>query len=165
VGVLVVEGHEKVRRFAEDAVEAYEKMLKFMNPVVLALMRPFIGKAQYAVMRQFARPLMALIVERWKLGADLLCYQAPLAMLFHHTPQGDPADAHIAATYAMLGAESLGLGSCWIGTVISLGHDAAFKEKYGIPKDNKTPSMLVIGHKAVTYHRGVRRKLASVEYV
>jgi nitroreductase/ferredoxin len=164
VGVLVIHGREKVQKFAADAVASFDKGLKFMNPVVLALMRPFLGRRQYAIMREFVRPLMTLIVEQWKKGSDVLCYQAPLAMLFHHTPLAEATDTHIATTYAMLAAESLGLGSCWIGTAVGLNHDPAFKREYGIPRENKIPGMLVVGHKAITYRRSVRRKLASVEF-
>ena len=69
-----------------------------------------------------------------------------------------------AMTYAMLAAESLGLGSCMLGTTVALSHDKAFKKKYGIAPQNKIGLALVIGHPAVTFHRGVKRRLASVTF-
>ena len=86
-------------------------------------------------------------------------------MLFHRGPMGDPADSHIATTYAMLAAQSLGLGSCWIGTSVVLNHHPQLKQKYRIPKDNEVTGMLVIGYPAVGMQRSLRRELASVDYV
>lgn len=165
VGIVVFHGRDKVRQFAEDAVEGFRKVARFLNPLVLALMRPFIGRAQYAVMRQFVRPVLDLIVKRWDEGADDFCYEAPLAMLFHHCPTGDPADDHIAATYAMLAAQSLGLGSCLLGTTVALDHDRVFKAKCGIPQQNKISLGLVIGHPRTHFRRSIRRQLASVHFV
>jgi len=165
VGILVFHSHEKVRRFAEDAIGCFRRTLRVFGPVRLAVMRPFLGQAQHALMRDFVRPLFELNVQRWDEGEDKFTYDAPLALLFHDGPTGDPTDAAIAATYAMLAAESLGLGSCMLGTTAALGHDAAFKAKYGIPKENKIGVALAIGHPEIKYHRGVRRRLAAVHFV
>ena len=93
-----------------------------------------------------------------------VCSTRTLAMLFHHDPQTDPADAHIAATYAMLAAQSLGLGSCMLGTCSALGYARPFKAKYGIPPGNKIGLGLVLGYPAATFLRGVRRKMTSVAF-
>ena len=165
VGITIIHGRRKVRRFAEEMVAMFERTVPVFNPLILRVMRPFMAKAERAMIRDFVRPTMALLAERWKEGQDAFCYGAPAAMIFHGTPLSDPADTHIAITYAMLAAESLGLGNCWIGTAIALDHYKQLKSKYGIPKDNKIGGMLVIGHPAVEYGRSVRRKLASVEWV
>jgi nitroreductase len=77
---------------------------------------------------------------------------------------GGAADCHIAATYAMLAAESLGLGSCMLGTTEALGRVKSFKSKYGIPPKNKIGLGLALGYSAETFQRGVRRRLASVAF-
>ena len=71
----------------------------------------------------------------------------------------------IAATYAMLAAESLGLGSCMLGTSVALSRNKQFKAKYGVPVENKFSVTLILGYAAVEFHSGVRRRLASIEYV
>ena len=87
-----------------------------------------------------------------------------LAMLFLAEAMADPADCHIAATYAMIAAQSLGLGSCMLGTTAALAHAKPFKTKYGIPKGNKIGLGLVLGYPASTFQRGIRRKFASVTF-
>jgi nitroreductase len=165
VGIVVFHGRDKVQAFAEDACWCFERLARWFNPLVLTLMRPFLGRAQHALMRDFVRPLLRLIARKRAEGIDRFTYNAPAAMLFHHTPYGDSADCHIAATYAMLSAESLGLGSCLLGTAVALTHDKQFKRKHGIPGKNKVVLALVLGHPAVEFRRGITRRLASVRFV
>jgi nitroreductase len=115
-------------------------------------------------MRDFVKPLLKMLVEQRRQGVDSFTYNAPAALLFHHGPAADGADCTIAATYAMLAAESLGLGSCMLGTSVGLTHAKAFKAKYGIPPKDKVELTLVLGYTAEKFCKGVRRRLASVRF-
>jgi len=46
---------------------------------------------------------------------DAIFYGAPHVMIIHSANPGDSTNSTIALTYGMLSAQSLGLGSCWIG--------------------------------------------------
>ena len=164
VGVVVFHGADRVQAFAADACDAFRRMAWFFSPPMLAVMRPFIGKENYLAMRDFVKPLLKMLVDERSKGVDYFTYDAPAALLFHHGPMADPADCHIAATYAMLAAESLGLGSCMLGTTAGLNHAKPFKTKYGIPPKNKIGLGLVLGYPAEKFHNGVRRRLASVKF-
>jgi len=164
VGVVVFHGHDCVQALATDACAAFAGMKWFFSPVMLRLMRPFIGKDAYEVMRGFVKPLLQFLLWQRAEGKDYFTYNAPAALLFHYNPAGGEADCHIATTYAMLAAESLGLGSCMLGTTEGLNSVKWFKRKYGIPLGNKIGLGLVLGHPAVQFHRGVRRRLASVQF-
>ncbi|GAI63741.1 unnamed protein product [marine sediment metagenome] len=48
-------------------------------------------------------------------GFDAIFYNAPAVMIIHSNNPADDMNATIALTYGMLSAQSLGLGSCWIG--------------------------------------------------
>jgi nitroreductase/NAD-dependent dihydropyrimidine dehydrogenase PreA subunit len=161
VGVVVFPTRQSVQVFTAEACESFGKMGRFLNPVVLALMRPFIGKEQYEGYRDFIRPLLKMLPAELKQGRDLFTYDAPATLLFY----GDPGDAMIAATYAMLAAESLGLGSCMLGTTVALTQDKRFKAKYGIPPAEKVGVALVLGYPDVKFRHAIRRRLASVRYV
>jgi len=164
VGVVVFHGAQRVQAFAADACDAFQQMAWFFSPPMLAVMRPFLAKENYLAMRDFVRPLLEMLVRERRKGVDYFTYDAPAALLFHHGLMADPADCHIAATYAMLAAESLGLGSCMLGTTAGLNHAKAFKAKYGIPPKNKIGLALVLGYPAEKFHNGVRRRLASVNF-
>jgi ferredoxin len=164
VGVVVFHGTDRVQAFAADACDAFGRMAWFFSPLMLGVMRPFIGKENYLAMRDFVKPLIALLLNKRKQGEDLFTYNAPAALLFHHGPMADPADCQIAATYAMLAAESLGLGSCMLGTTAGLNHAKPFKTKYNIPSKNKIGLALILGYPAEKFRNGVRRRLASVTF-
>lgn len=164
VGVVIFHGREKVRAFAEEAGVRFARTAKLFNPLVLALLRPFVGKAQHAVLRDFVRPLLRMIVEERARGRDVFAYDAPAGLLFHHSPFADPADGVIAASYSMLAAESLGLGSCLLGTTVALGRHRDFKDRYGIPREHRIGLGLVLGYPAVEFRGGIRRRLASVRF-
>jgi ferredoxin len=165
VGVVVFHGTDRVQAFAADACDAFARMSWILSPLMLGVMRPFIGKENYLAMRDFVKPLMEMLVSKRKEGVDFFTYNAPAALLFHHGPMADPSDCHIAATYAMLAAESLGLGSCMLGTTAGLNHAKPFKTKYNIPPKDKIGLALVLGYPAEKFRNGVRRRLASVEFV
>ena len=48
-------------------------------------------------------------------GFDAIFYNAPIVMIIHSNNPADDINATIALTYGMFSAQSLGLGSCWIG--------------------------------------------------
>jgi hypothetical protein len=157
-------GRDKVRQFAADAIDAFRAMRWVFSPLMLTLMRPFMGKTTCRLMREFVRPLYDHLVKRWDEGQDEFTYDAPLAMLFHADAMADAADCHIAATYAMIAAQSLELGSCMLGTTAGLARAGAFKKKYGIRAGNKIGLGLVLGYPAATFHRSIRRNFASVTF-
>ncbi len=164
VGIVVFHGRAKVRQFAADAMTAFRAMRWVFGPVMLTLMRPLMGRTTHRVMRDFVRPLYNHLLARWDAGEDDFTYDAPLALLFHADALADAADCHIAATYAMLAAQSLGLGSCMLGTTAGLAHAKPFKQKYGIGPKNKIGLALVLGYPKATFARAIRREFASVRW-
>lgn len=166
VGIVVFHGREKVHQFAADIAQACRVTARSMSPLKLALLRPLLGRVQTTMLRGFVVPLLRLIAERWDEGQDAFAYDAPLAFLFHTLPEDDGADVHIVATYAMLAAESLGLGTCLLGTAGVLDHcKLPLKERYGIPATNKTGLAMIAGYAdQPPYRRGIRRPFAAVRF-
>lgn len=163
VGVVVFQGRERVQELAEDSVRVMAGWLRWARPPLLKLARPFIGRVFYESATTFMVPALRLMIEQRQKGVDWLLYDAPAALLFHLSPYADPADSAIAATYAMLAAESIGLGTCMIGTVgYVVGYTKGLKAKYGIPAGNKPGLVLLLGHSAVHYQRTIQRRFASV---
>lgn len=165
VGVVVLHGRDRVHEFTGDILRVFGKWHRFFNPVMMAVMRPFMKKADYEVMRDFILPITREMIDARKDGVDYLFYGAPAALLFHQSPYADPVDGHIACTYAMIAAESLGLGTCMIGTVsFALQREKDLKKKWNIPLENKVALAMILGHPAFRFRQGVRRRFASVVY-
>ncbi len=167
VNVLILDSKIKNRAFAEDFCAYLEGMKWFVSSWFLALMRPFWGKANDEMFRGFIKPVFNVFTGRMKHGINLVNYDAPLAMYFYGSPYTDPADPIIAATYAMIAAESLGLGTCMLGSVhplIQNGKRARkFREDHGIKYSSREGLFVIFGYPAVKYHKGIKRTFASVQ--
>jgi ferredoxin len=166
VGCVVVQGRERVQALAGDVVTGYAGFLKIVRPWLLALLRPFVKRAAYEQMSGFIVPLAQAYVDGRQEGRDLLFYDAPALLLFHHSPYVDASEAMIACTYAMLAAESLGLGTTMIGAAAPIiRRNRALCGKLGIPAGNSPAIALILGYPAVLFRRGITRRFASVSTV
>jgi ferredoxin len=167
VHLLVLRSQESVRHFSEDFCTLLTSMKWFVSNWFLTLMRPFWGKTNDEMMRNFVRPVIQVYNQNMKKGIDLVTYDAPLALYFYGSPYADPADPLIAATYAMIAGESLCLGTCMIGAVhpfIQNGSKAKkFREKYGIKFPSREGLIVLFGYPKVKYPKGIKRTFASVE--
>ena len=168
VHVTVLDTREKVRTFSKDIFTAIGGHKWISSPWFLRLMRPLWGKANDEIFGNFLGPLLEGYRKSMKQGKDVILYDAPLALYFYGSPYSD-ADQMIAATYAMLAGEALGLGTCMIGTVHPfLQHGKAgalLREKYGVKYKSKTGLAVIFGHPAVAYPQGIHRSFADVHRV
>jgi nitroreductase/NAD-dependent dihydropyrimidine dehydrogenase PreA subunit len=164
VGVLLIKGQDKVREFSFDFIEILKQMQTMLKPVPFALLSLTMSKDDRKATREFLKPLVDFIVKSKNEGKDYLLYDAPLMIMFYSKQTADQADPVIAATYAMLAAESLGLGSCMIGTVgpFLKRMGKPFKAKYGLPEKMKDSLVLIVGYPKYKYHKTVRRTFAEV---
>lgn len=104
--------------------------------------------------RYFIRPLAQTYVAGHRRGEDVLFYDAPVVLVFHHSPYAEAADATIACTYAMLAAESLGLGTTMIGGAAPiLQRNKPLCRRLGIPAGNQPSIALIAGYPAVHFRR------------
>lgn len=163
VGCVVVRGRDKVRELAAKLIEGYEGFLKIFRPWVLSVMRPFMRKATNDQFRYFIRPLAEVYVRSHREGRDALFWEAPAVLIFHRSPYAEDADVAIACTYAMLAAESLGLGSTIIGGAPpALQRNGALCDGLGIPEGHTPSFTLIVGHPATHFKRAVRRHFVHV---
>jgi Fe-S-cluster-containing hydrogenase component 2 len=167
VNVLVFDTKEKGRAFAGDYCEFLKSMKWFVSGWFLALMRPIWGKTNAELFKNFVRPTFNIYISHMQKGINLVNYDAPLMMYFYGSPYSDPADPIIAATYAMLAAESLGMGTCMLGAMhpmFQFGRKGKeFREKHGIKYASREGLFILFGYPKLQYQKGIRRTFASVE--
>lgn len=168
VNVLIFDKKEKTNQFAKDFCE-YLKGIKWLfSDLSLFLMRPFLSKANYEMFKDFIQPMFSIYQESMDRGENVITYDAPIAIYFYGSPYSDPADPIIAATYAMLAAESLGLGTCMLGAIhplIQNGRKAEkFRKAHGIKYKSREGLFLILGYPDVEYNKGIKRTFASEIY-
>lgn len=166
VNVMILDSREKVRAFAADFCLFLEKIQWISSSWFLTLMKPVWGKETDELFRNFMKPLINKYITSMKAGDNVVNYDAPVAMYFYGSPYCDPGDPIIAATYAMIAAESLGLGTCMLGAVhpfIQNGKAARkFREKHGIRYKSREGLFLIMGYPRAEYLKGIKRSFASV---
>ena len=166
IGCVIVNGREKVSELAAEVIKGYEGFLKMFRPWVLTVMRPFMKKAKHELFMHFVRPLAKKYVQGHREGRDTLFYDAPAVLVFHHSPYAEAADAMIACTYAMLAAESMGLGNTIIGGAPPvLERNPALCRRLGIPEGNTPCVCLIVGHPIAPFKRAIRRRFSHVNTV
>ncbi len=169
VNVLVMDSPEKVRKFSFAYCD-YVKGLRWMTSNwFLTLARPFWGKDNDLLFRNFVKQMMDIFITSKEKGEDMVTYDAPAAFYFYGSPLSDPADPIIAATYAMLAAESLGLGTTMLGGVHPFiqngGAAEKFRKSQGIRYKSREGLMVIVGYPAIKYKMGINRTFAHVDFM
>lgn len=168
INLLVFDSREKVRSFTEDFCKYLEKIRWISSSWFLTLMKPFWGKETDELFRNFMRPLVDKYIDSMKQGENWVTYDAPAMIYFYGSPYCDPADPLIAATYAMLTAESLGLGTCMLGAIHPMiqsgGAARKFREDHGIRCKSREGIFLIMGYPKPEYLKGILRSFASVGF-
>lgn len=166
VNVKVFDSREKVTQFTRDFCQYLEKIRWISSSWFLTLMKPFWGKETDELFRNFMRPLIDKYIGAMKEGENVVTYDAPAMLYFYGSPYSDPADPLIAATYAMLAAESLGLGTCMLGAIHPMiqsgGAARKFREAHGIRCKSREGIFLIMGYPKPEFLKGIRRSFASV---
>jgi hypothetical protein len=121
------------------------------SPVFLPFIRLFAPKMGIDRLNNYKKQFIA----RQTPESSQVCHHAPVVMLFHapKTKYGmAPADANIWATYTSLYANSLGLGTCFNGFIVSaMERSKSMRKEFQIPANHRVYASLLIGHPKVKY--------------
>ena len=157
VGILVLNGREKVAEFKDYVMDHFKTICKHPN-------RALKGQVTRETIRDFIRPYLNDYLNSREDYADPLFFNCPLLLVFHSAQFAYPDDPIIAATYAMIAAESFGLGTCMIGMVPFADGSNKIRRKYAIPDGNSLSLGLAIGYPGIKYKWALRRDFASIVY-
>jgi ferredoxin len=164
VGVVVLSGRKKVAELKDRLLDFLKQSAPFFSPFMLAIMRPFMSKEDSLGMKEFVAPVIKFYLKDAESGRDWFFYDAPLALCFHATPYAYPADAYIAATYAILAGQALGLGTCMLGfPMMMVQYSRKIRDEFHFPKKMRGGLVVIMGYPKLKYRRGIERRFASVE--
>jgi nitroreductase/ferredoxin-like protein FixX len=156
----VVITDSKTREFLVQSTLKIFKAVRFLT-CFRWLLYPFIGPRERKLLgNPDTGSRIRRTLEDYKNGKDPVLFHAPAVLILHSPPYGHLAgnDAGIALTYAMLCAQGLGLGTCWIGFVQEMFFmNNGMKKELGIPKGHSVWGVLAMGYPDVKYHRAAIR--------
>ncbi len=169
VGVLVLHGFREVQGFREALCGVIRRRGWLLRPPAVWLLRPLLRREQWRFLSSFVAPVLDSYLGRRAeipAGEDVFFHHAPLAFFFHASSTSEPADATIAATHAMLAAEALGYGTCFLGfPAYLLRLDSGIGRGYGLPPGTQPGLTLIVGRAVVPPLRGIRRHFAREDWV
>ncbi|MGC4119533.1 MAG: nitroreductase family protein [Myxococcales bacterium] len=167
--ILVLDQRAELDHLAAGLRAVYADLLKaWRNPVARQFVRLSAGAEKFHALRTHVVEIVEDANARFAAtGEDRYTYRAPVAMLFHAN-RWDLAfrtNAVLAATYAMLAAQSLGLGSILLDLVgPAVNRSAELRQRWSIPKDNEVVITLMLGHSKTKFARALKRRLKGVRF-
>lgn len=167
--VVVIDSPEERSFLLTELVRHYDSMIKaFSNPVGRAVVRLSAGAENFNMLENHIIETARFANELYRRdGTDRYMYHAPALMIFHGSRWGMSYEenAHLVCHHAMLAAVSLGLGTTILGIippVVERSKD--LRARYGIAKDHRVLTSLILGYPKYRYRQGIRRDLAGVTY-
>jgi nitroreductase/Pyruvate/2-oxoacid:ferredoxin oxidoreductase delta subunit len=104
--------------------------------------------------------------RKFKTKPNFICYNAPAIIIsyYDNTDMGMmQTDSTIWASYISFMAKSLGLATCFNGFIeMILKKNAKLHAKFGIPKNKKIGSVLLIGYPNVKYTNQTQREMPDI---
>ena len=165
--VLVLDRREEHDFLLHELINDYESMVRaFSSPLGRAMVRLGSGAETYRILKDYIVDLARYANESYhRDSTDRYMYRAPVVMLFHGSrwAMSYEENAHLVCHHAMLAALSLGLGTTIIGMIPPIvDRSKVLRARYGIPKDNRVLTSLIVGYPKYKYKKSIHRDLAGV---
>ena len=167
VGVRVIRTQKRIRETAQLAVSHFTETLERLESEAHCLTAE--GKAVPAELQgRINRNLRYRNMGRsFEKGWDPIFHKAPVVLIFH-APQTAPTprdDCTIAAHTAVLYAELLGLGTCYIGLFTrAAGERPSILEKLSLPNDNQVYCTIILGYPRFTFFKVPPRRAITTTW-
>jgi len=159
VRITVVQTKELIERLNTRTAQKLISTLGIItSPVLWPILRIFAPSLDVRQLRNYKNKF----IERETPESSQVCHHAPAVVLFHapKTKYGmASADAYIWATYASIHANTLGLGSCFNGFIVSaMQRSKSMRKEFGLPDNHQLYAALLIGHPKTKYTNEAGRK-------
>ncbi len=153
--VLLEEASKRIFGLGDRIFRIYEKGL------VQSLAKRFQEQEAVKTLESYAKR-WPFYRKRVAEGTDLLFHRAPVLLLLH-APKGQGMakdNCLIAAANIDNYAQSMGLGACYIGLLVSVMQvDKTLNRRFGIPKTHRVHAALTLGYPAYRHtHHGTRKE-------
>jgi len=166
VKITIVQTKEKIRELnSQTAHRLIRSIGIYTSPVLMPVLQFLAPKLELPRLKNYKKRFIAKNTP----DSSLVCHHAPAVILFHApvTKYGmAPADANIWATYTSIFANTLGLGSCFNGFIVSaMSRSKAMRKEFGLPANHQIYASLLIGHPKVTYSNEAGRDKPGVKFI
>ena len=166
---LVVSGRKTLDKVVHIAIRTLGEQAKALQEDLERYSRLKEPLPEELAARQNFPVMAGRMVAKWKEGVDYLLFHAPSLVVIHmkknvaSTPE---IDAAIASTQMVLLAETLGLGTCYIGFLVTaIENSEELKGVLKIPPDHRSLVAFIVGYPDVEFLRTVYRNPAKTTWI
>jgi nitroreductase len=169
ISITVINDRKIIEKALPLMAEFYRNIEKWLkNPFIRLMMRKNAGLSAFNTLKDHLLPMIKVGHYDITGGKDNITRNAPALIIFH-APKGTPEsveDAHIRLTYALLAANSLGLGATAIGLVPpAVNKDKRVRSVFEIPENHDALASLILGYPKYHFKNGIIRSGFSVRYL
>ncbi len=162
---IVITDRAMMDKLAALSVDIFrEKILHFQDENALSNLDPRLARRIESDI-----PFYKSVVSEYEAGKDPFFYQAPVLIITHAdlTITSCPTeDATLASYQMMLMAQSLGLGTCYVGNLYEFGNESPeIREMLEIPVENDILISFILGYPAVRFRKLVDRHEPKVQWL
>jgi len=166
VEITIVRTKEVVQKLNDQTAQKLIKTIQFItSPVLMPILQLLAPKLNLPRLNAYKKQFIASQIP----GSSQVCHHAPSVIIFHApaTKFGmADADANIWATYTSIQANTLGLGSCFNGFIVTaMKRSKSMRSEFGIPAKHQVYASLLIGHPKVKYTNEAGRAKPKVELI
>lgn len=152
IEITLVKTREEVQKLNHQTAQKLIKTIGMItSPLLMPILRILAPKIGIDKLNNYKKQFIA----RQTPESSQVCHHAPVVMIFHapKTKYGmAPADAYIWSTYTSLYANSLGLGTCFNGFIVTaMERSKSMRKDFNIPSNHQVYASLLIGHPKVKY--------------
>ena len=163
----VITNKEEIK-FLSKQTSKFFKMARRLLPFKYLIM-PFLTKGvRRRVLNPKTKTQLDNSLKRMEQGEDIIFFNAPCVIVLYarkYTNNLAANDAGIALTHGMFAAQSLDLGTCWIGFAQRrIQNIRKLKKHFGVPKGFHVFGVLTVGIPAIEYQRGPPRRELRVTW-
>jgi nitroreductase len=162
VEVIVVNNKALIKKLNDLTASTLLKALGFLtNPVISFFIKHFAKGVKIQSLINYKNKYN----KRAETNTSQICHNAPLVLLFHGPCEKYSLakdDALIWATYTTLYANTLELGSCFIGFIVkAMERNKSMRKVFGVPEKHAVYAALTLGYPKLKYHNETSRKAPS----
>jgi len=166
VEITIIKSREQITRLNNQTARNLIKSIGiYTSPLVMPVLQLLAPKLELPRLKNYKKQFMA----RNTPGSSLICHHAPAVIIFHApvTKYGmAEADANIWATYTSIFANTLGLGSCFNGFIVTaMSRSKAMRNEFGLPSSHQVYACLLLGHPKVKYKNEAGREKPEVNFI
>ncbi len=166
---VAVSGRKNLDKVVDMAIRTLGEQAKAIQEDLDRYSRLKEPPPEELIARQNFPVTLGRIAAKWKEGIDQLLFHAPALVVIHmkknvaSTPE---IDAAIASTQMVLLAETLGLGTCYIGFLVTaIENSEELQEMLKIPSDHRSLVAFIVGYPDVEFLRTVYRNPAKTTWI